>query len=180
MQLKVVFKKEVKSFEITILYTIITLLPYSVVFFEKIGILDSDYKISIYYLTIVFLGFITFFEYLFQKPYLSLIFGCHNLCDRSFKIKNYYFPICARCTGIYIGIYFSVLKFVFNYHFVYSILLMIPLLIDGLYQRYTKYKSNNLKRVISGTLFGIASIEILLFSVYVNRVIFEFILDLIY
>ncbi|MGG7175281.1 DUF2085 domain-containing protein [Clostridium neonatale] len=25
--------------------------------------------------------------------------GCHQLPDRSFFIRSYQFPICARCTG---------------------------------------------------------------------------------
>ncbi len=28
---------------------------------------------------------------------------CHRLPDRTFKIRNWYFPVCARCTGLYIG-----------------------------------------------------------------------------
>ena len=180
LQLRVIFKKKLKSYEITVLYAVITLLPFSVVFFEKIEVLVSDSPINIYYFTIAFLSIVTLIEFFLQKPYLTLIFGCHNLCERSFKIKNYYFPICARCTGIFFGIYFSFMKFVLDYHYLYSLLIMIPLILDGLFQRYTSYRSNNLKRVISGFLFGIASIEILLFTVYVNRLIFELDFNWIY
>lgn len=31
------------------------------------------------------------------------IMGCHQFPDRSFFIKSWQFPICARCTGVLIG-----------------------------------------------------------------------------
>ena len=29
--------------------------------------------------------------------------GCHQMEERSFKIKGYQFPVCSRCTGILTG-----------------------------------------------------------------------------
>ena len=41
--------------------------------------------------------------------------GCHQMEERSFKIKGYQFPVCSRCTGILtgqiIGIIIYLLKF---------------------------------------------------------------------
>ncbi|MBV1755609.1 MAG: DUF2085 domain-containing protein [Methanobacterium sp.] len=28
---------------------------------------------------------------------------CHGLPERSFKIKGHMLPVCARCTGLYLG-----------------------------------------------------------------------------
>ena len=36
------------------------------------------------------------------------------------------------------------------------IVLMVPMIADGLIQRLTPYESNNITRVITGTLFGYA------------------------
>ena len=29
--------------------------------------------------------------------------GCHQISERSFFIKGYQFPVCARCTGVFFG-----------------------------------------------------------------------------
>ena len=31
------------------------------------------------------------------------IWGCHQRADRSFFVKGWQFPLCARCTGVVIG-----------------------------------------------------------------------------
>lgn len=40
----------------------------------------------------------------------------------------------------------------------YVILMMIPLVVDGFVQRLTSYESTNIRRLITGILFGIAFI----------------------
>lgn len=44
-------------------------------------------------------------------PILKLIYSpvCHQLIERSFLIDNAYFFVCSRCTGIYVGVFFSLL-----------------------------------------------------------------------
>lgn len=82
--------------------------------------------------------------------------GCHQREDRSFYIGKYQCPLCARCTGIVsatIFVYFNfkrirVPKYV-------DLLLVLPLIIDGTVQYFTKYESNNIRRVITGFLAGI-------------------------
>ena len=44
----------------------------------------------------------------------------------------------------------------------YIIILSLPLILDGFIQLLTTYESNNLKRVITGFLFGIAFVYIFL------------------
>lgn len=82
---------------------------------------------------------------------------CHRLPERSFFFKGKQFPLCARCTGIYIG--FLILPlFIFNLiyiNFWYTLLLTLPTLIDGMIQAKTKYNSNNPLRLITGILAGI-------------------------
>ncbi len=82
--------------------------------------------------------------------------GCHQIAERSFFIKGYQFPVCARCTGIIIGevafIIFTLLSFRIN--IIFSLLFMIPLIIDGTLQLKTSYVSNNIKRLFSGMFFG--------------------------
>lgn len=180
INLKVKFNKSIKPIEISLLYSIITIMPFIIVFLEKMDITERNFILHSYMIIVTFLISTTILEILTSKPYLSLIFGCHNLCERSFKFRGYYFPICARCTGIYLGILLSITKVIFKYHFIFSILLLLPLIIDGLFQNFTKYKSNNIKRVFTGLLFGIGSIEMFLLLVYINNIIFDYIFDLIY
>lgn len=76
--------------------------------------------------------------------------GCHQIPERSFFIKGYQFPVCARCTGIVIG-HFFVLTMAPIHIFSKKIsILMIPLIIDGTTQYFTRYESNNVKRVLTG------------------------------
>lgn len=81
---------------------------------------------------------------------------CHQKSERSFFIREHQFPFCARCSGIIfgvlIGLMFSLLVQWENFYLM--ILLLIPMVIDGLFQKYTSYLSNNKKRLLSGLLFG--------------------------
>lgn len=87
--------------------------------------------------------------------WLPIIFGCHCMDSRSFHYKGKKFPICARCTGELIGIFIGILIYIiFKPGWQLSCILLIPMIVDGFIQNLTTYESNNLKRVITGTLFG--------------------------
>lgn len=89
--------------------------------------------------------------------WLPIICGCHCLDERSFHIKGVKFPVCARCTGILLGMIAGFALYAFFKTSVKAcFLLLLPLMIDGFAQRLTDYESNNFKRVISGFLFGYA------------------------
>lgn len=86
----------------------------------------------------------------------SKYFSCHQMPERSFFIKDYQFPLCARCTGIALGHIAALLIAPFH-TYRYSIgVFTFPLAIDGTAQYITSYESNNYKRVISGFLYGFA------------------------
>ena len=85
---------------------------------------------------------------------------CHRKPERSFHIKGYQFPVCARCTGLYLGI---ILFFIFYFilsvgHDLFllflSVVLVIPCLVDGLTQRYGNRLSNNTLRLFTGLIAG--------------------------
>ena len=95
------------------------------------------------------------------KKYCS----CHQLPERSFFFKGYQFPLCARCTGIAAG---HIMAFILSPFITikYSIsVLTIPLMIDGTIQFFTTYESNNLKRVVSGFLYGFSFTSIMIHSI---------------
>ncbi len=87
---------------------------------------------------------------------------CHRMPERSFFWKGKQFPVCARCTGIYIG-YLSV--FVFAFFLVYiniwvSVLLIIPTITDGMTQAFCNRESNNLLRAVTGFFAGIGIMSV--------------------
>jgi len=92
-------------------------------------------------------------EWLYK--WLPIIFGCHCRDERSFHYKGRKFPICSRCTGELAGIFAALFScFFFRLPVWGCILIMIPLIVDGTVQMFTKYESNNLLRFVTGVLFG--------------------------
>ncbi|MGG3563830.1 DUF2085 domain-containing protein [Neobacillus rhizosphaerae] len=90
---------------------------------------------------------------------------CHQLEERSLQISGETLSVCARDTGIYIGI-FSSLTYL---HFTkrkskitiptikvsfFLLLLMVPMMVDGLGSYLHFFESDNIKRLVSGTSFG--------------------------
>lgn len=80
--------------------------------------------------------------------------------QRSFFIRGYQMPLCARCTGIMIGNLIGLATFWISFP-LWTALLMLPLALDGTVQRYTSYESNNRRRLITGLLWGFASVAVL-------------------
>jgi len=94
-----------------------------------------------------------------------LLIGHNSLCnkckDRTPHFGSLYFVLCWRCTGVVVGALLSYsLLFYSNsidIHFSFRILLVLPLVVDGLLSYLTKfYKSNNVNRFITGLLAGFA------------------------
>jgi uncharacterized membrane protein len=94
---------------------------------------------------------------------LQALFVCHRLPERSFFYRGKQFPICARCTGILLGYLIGILYAVIygRIAFYISILLLIPLTIDGSVQLAGKWKSTNRRRLLTGILAGVGTIFLL-------------------
>lgn len=88
-------------------------------------------------------------------------FICHRKPERSFFIKGYQFPVCARCTGFYISLIIYYIYAYYNYvHYnmyllIFAVLLLVPAFLDGLTQFKGFRESNNFLRLISGLLGGL-------------------------
>ena len=86
---------------------------------------------------------------------LGELSGCHQRPERSFFIKGYQFPLCARCTGILIGEVLAVpLWFLFPMPWKGALLLIVPMAYDGILQYGLSIMSNNRKRLFTGLLAG--------------------------
>ena len=82
--------------------------------------------------------------------------GCHQRADRSFCIKDYQFPICARCTGIVFSTVIGYLIFsIKRVGLICGFILCIPMMIDGSIQYFGVKESTNLRRFLTGFLGGI-------------------------
>ena len=87
--------------------------------------------------------------------YLPILFGCHCRADRSFHFRGRKFPVCARCTGEGTGFLLAAVTFWIGHPSVPLLfLLLIPMILDGALQQRTSYESTNIRRFITGLLFG--------------------------
>lgn len=108
--------------------------------------------------------------------FLRIFFGCHARADRSFFFRGKQFPICARCTGELLGMICAIIMSMFHYRItiLWCIVMVLPLLFDGVIQLITRYESNNIKRIITGFLFGIAFIFMLIhFHTFMMDIIYK-------
>lgn len=88
--------------------------------------------------------------------------GCHQMPDRSFFFRQWQFPVCARCTGVLVGevIGFILVLMGLNLSIMMDIVLLTIMLNDWLLQALQIKKSTNKRRFITGTLAGIAQIDL--------------------
>lgn len=86
---------------------------------------------------------------------------CHHMPERSFFYKGHQFPVCARCTGVFIGqIVAFIVGFFHKVTVKASIILMGIMGIDWGIQAVKIKESTNIRRLITGILggFGLYSI----------------------
>ena len=97
--------------------------------------------------------------------WLPIVFGCHCLDKRSFHYKGQRFPLCARCTGELVGILAALGSTAFVRPPLWMLpVLMVPMVLDGGIQMFTSYESGNIRRLITGMLFGFALTDVFLRS----------------
>lgn len=83
--------------------------------------------------------------------------------ERSFFIRGYQMPVCARCFGIMLGEVAAIPSAFFLSLNVFSLLiLMVPMALDGGIQYKTSYRSTNPRRFITGFLFGFSFVSLLI------------------
>ncbi|MCF7923757.1 MAG: DUF2085 domain-containing protein [Candidatus Izimaplasma sp.] len=140
--------------DIIFLYLIILIIPvFAMVLLPFVNDIISQ-LLSIYFALVFILTFLTILSWMLKKQYLSIFFGCHQKKERSFVCSLKYLGVCSRCTGIYIGIFFSSILIILDSPWYIYLLIGIPLIIDGLAQHLNFYKSNNYIRITTGILFG--------------------------
>ena len=101
---------------------------------------------------------------------------CHQLAERSYFINGNQLPFCTRDLGLFIGLvagFGAVTFYRFKIHPFLALLGFVPMGIDGGIQAITSYESNNLLRVITGLVAGIAGSLLLAHFVFVVQEDFD-------
>ena len=126
-------------------------------------------------LELIFIGLIIFL--LWDKiEYRMSFFSIKPLCnlkeERALHIGNFVFPLCFRCMFIFIFFILSFLIFIKSkiklnkYLFIISSIILIPMIIDGSIQTFFSIESTNIRRSITGSLFGLGLGYILYYCYY--------------
>lgn len=104
------------------------------------------------------------------ESYLTPV--CHRMPSRSFWLFEVPLGLCARCTGIYLGLVIGlVLSFAMQgkmtIPFRAAVTLILLALLDGSIQHFHVYDSGNLARAMTGFAYGIGLA--LLFHFFLQR-----------
>ena len=83
--------------------------------------------------------------------------GCHQMEERSFHFKGYQFPVCARCTGVFLGEIIAIVLLLLGIkiNIFMSIALLLIMGFDWFIQYIKLLQSTNIRRLITGTLAGL-------------------------
>ncbi len=100
---------------------------------------------------------------------------CHQKPERSFFVKGYQFPLCARCTGILVGFIITIICLTLKFYTPvnYSVLLLTIMLVDWLFQFVKIKESTNIRRLITGVLggFGLSNLYYFIIIFIHNKIV---------
>ena len=96
--------------------------------------------------------------------YKFFSFLCHQIPSRSFHFHEHAFAVCARCFGVYSGLFFGFVVYPFVRRVedveplprVWLFLAMIPIAIDWLLGFFEIWENTHLSRFLTGAILGIA------------------------
>ena len=103
--------------------------------------------------------------YFFFKPV------CHQMSERSILLNNVSLAVCIRCFAIYLGVFFYLLLLIFqnkiqNINSGWLILISLSTALDFLLEKFGLYVDIPIVRFITGFMFGIAIIYLILYSLF--------------
>ncbi len=93
--------------------------------------------------------------------------GCHQRPERSFFLFDYQFPVCARCTGVFIGNIMGIILFAVKAVCAPAAIAgCICMAADWLLQRFHIAESTNPRRLLTGIAggYGIITLELLVIA----------------
>lgn len=97
---------------------------------------------------------------------------CHQLPERNLWIGGRYLPVCARCTGAYLGFYIGYLLLPMRRkeasgppNLWITLFMVAPMMVDAGTQFIGFRTSTNELRLVTGLLFGVALAPLLVYSI---------------
>ena len=102
--------------------------------------------------------------------------GCHQMPERSFFVKGYQFPVCARCCGVFLGYLIAPIVYVkmgFNKIKYYAFAGLLSMFMDWLLQAIHIKESTNIRRLFTGIAGGFGSmvvfIKLITFGIHIRK-----------
>lgn len=96
--------------------------------------------------------------------------GCHQRADRSFFIHGKQFPVCARCTGAFMGECLAIVIFhFFRPPVIFLMSLCAVMFLDWFIQYLKIRESTNIRRVITGFLGGYGYFSLVLKAIFIMK-----------
>ncbi|MDF2907017.1 MAG: hypothetical protein K0R34_2338 [Herbinix sp.] len=98
--------------------------------------------------------------------------GCHQRPDRSFFIRGYQMPVCARCTGTMLGYLVAIpCFFLCGFSRLITVLGPLVMLVDWSLQALQITESTNRRRFVTGLIggYGLMSIQLKLIEMVIKR-----------
>jgi len=97
---------------------------------------------------------------------------CHQKVERTLWVGGHYLPVCARCTGAYLGLLLGYVLIPFLRSgkargppdLYVSLILTLPLWVDSIGQTLGFWSSTNDVRLITGLLFGVTLAPLLVYT----------------
>lgn len=99
--------------------------------------------------------------------------GCHQMPERSFFIRGYQFPVCARCTGVIISSIIAFILFLYKKLPIKVCMAMSGVMLcDWLIQYFEIQESNNKRRLITGLIggFGYSTLHLYLYKFLFDKI----------
>lgn len=100
--------------------------------------------------------------------------GCHQMPERSFFVKGYQFPVCARCTGVLVSTILACILFRRYKMPVWLCFAMSAVMLADWSLQYFEIKeSTNRRRFITGLVggFGYTTLHLYLYRRLINGII---------
>jgi uncharacterized membrane protein len=99
-----------------------------------------------------------------QPAYRFFSYICHQINNRSFHYHEFPFAVCARCFGVYLGVFIGFIAYPFfrqienNEPFprIWLFLAMIPMAIDFSLGFFHIWENTHISRLITGGILGFA------------------------
>jgi len=91
--------------------------------------------------------------------------GCHQMPERSFFLRGYQFPLCARCTGVLLSSSAAcAVYWLYKIPLAAAVLMSLVMLLDWGIQRLGIRESTNPRRLISGLIGGYGFMTLQLYA----------------